>query len=274
MEGDSLFESVDGVYLKPRDSMNPSSNGLRLGLDNIAKHRRFGYRHVTIVGRVQDCESIRAMAHASDGENEVSYITGYCHSANGAYLWVNGLRFHGGPPFFRQMGSYERADYGDLAPVPADWPHRERVEALAAEFLTALRAGDSATLGRIHFGSVGLKREDAEAQTLRFLLKDRHSPFASLRLGATPPQMAILTWRSELDHDAERQANRRKDDYDAFVCFCRTGDCAGRWPIDEIDTDNLPSRPYACTQVAAYFDPPRMVSHFQTAIGKDGLTEP
>src|SRR5689334_5808387 len=38
MEGLYLFESVDGVYLRPRDGLDPSSSGFRLGLDNLQSH--------------------------------------------------------------------------------------------------------------------------------------------------------------------------------------------------------------------------------------------
>lgn len=31
-----LFESVDGVYLQARDSLDPTSSGFRLGLDNMS----------------------------------------------------------------------------------------------------------------------------------------------------------------------------------------------------------------------------------------------
>ena len=118
MRGRSLFDSVDGVYLQPTDSLNPSSSGLRIGLDNISRRNVEGYRSVSILGRVQDCETIRNCVYASLAENEVVMISGYCHSHNGAYLWVHDLRFRRGQAFERRMGSYARSDYGDLVDSP------------------------------------------------------------------------------------------------------------------------------------------------------------
>ncbi len=54
-----LFESVDGVYLQPPDGLNPASSGFRLGLDHFSPELNGAYRHVSILARVQDCETMR-----------------------------------------------------------------------------------------------------------------------------------------------------------------------------------------------------------------------
>jgi hypothetical protein len=271
----SLFESVDGVYLEPPDGLDPSSSGFRLGLDNLDRHFTEAYEHVTIVGRVQDCEEIRAMADASLAEGEFGWVSGYCHSHNGAYLWVKQLRHRRGVPFRRQMGSYERTDYGDIKPAPADWPHTAFIEAQAATFLAALRAKDRAELARLHFRNAGLEWDEDEKATLRFLLDDRRSPFASLRDSATAPQQLILVERSRLP-DYEDGEYFDKDDYAAIVRFCREADCTGRWPIATFDAENLRTRPYACIIIQPWLIGPGEgdVPNFSTEIGKYGLAEP
>src|SRR5688572_28278925 len=35
MQGTTVYDNVDGVYLRPRDILDPSSNGARLGLHNV-----------------------------------------------------------------------------------------------------------------------------------------------------------------------------------------------------------------------------------------------
>ena len=187
-----VYESVDGVYVQPRDGLNPASNGLTLGLDNIGGRFSEQYRHVSIAGRVQDCES-----------------------------------------------------------------------------------GDRDRLAGLHFRDVGLDWKEDEEALLRFLLRSRTSPFSSIRTGEGAPQQIILVGKaiSAAEPDASVGQSDRED-YSSVVCFCREKSCDGRWPIAGFDADNLPSRPYACTQVGPYLDGKRLVPHFTTPIGKGGLAEP
>jgi hypothetical protein len=274
MQAAFLFDSVDGVYLQAPDRLNPASSGHRIGLDNISRHFSDRYRHVSIAGRVQDCETVRNCAAASGPEGAIIMVTGYCHYFNGPYVFVQDLRFRGGPSFERRMGSYDRKDYGDLEPAPENWPHRAKVEALTGEFLRALRSKDRERLAGLHFRDVGLDWKDEEATLLRFLLNSR-SPFAGFRTGQKPPQQLILVERSRLYSKQEESEDREAvSDYSAIVCFCREASCDGRWPIAKFDADNMSTRPYACTEVGPYLDDGRWVPHFTTRIGKNGLAEP
>lgn len=260
MQGVFLFGSVDGVYLQPSDVLDPSSSGSRLGLDNLKRLRSERYQHVSIVGRVQDCETMRGFVHSTAGEDEIVMVSGYCHGANGAYLWVNDLQFRRGPPFMRQMGHRAHQVYGNLVPPPADWPHRSKVEARVGEFLNALRAADREALASMHFWNF---RAEEEADLVYFLLDARNSPFAQVRQSVTPPQQLILVYRSQ-----------EEDDYSATVCFCRSRECSGRWPIASFDADNVPARPYACTEFGSFVEMGREVDRFKTPMEKYGLAEP
>jgi hypothetical protein len=260
MHGLFLFESVDGVYLQPRDWLNPSSSGFRLGLDDSSGRYSDDYRQVSIIGRVQDCESTR---------NAIEFLIGYCHYYNGAYVWVEELHVRRGRPFERRMGSYERKDYGDIEPAPESWPHHATVDALAQQFLDALRKRDRERVVGLHFRDVGDDWPDDEEALLKFLLA-RDSPFAGVRNSRVSPEQIILVERSRLGPDGEA------DDYSAIVCFCREQSCAGRWPIATFDADNASTRPYVCTLVEPYvvYGKPRKVPHFSTALGTGGLAEP
>lgn len=268
MQGSSLFGSVDGVYVQPTDVLDPSSSGLRLGLDHIKDHYSDRYRGVSIVGRVQDCETVRNCVYSSLGENEIVMISGYCHTHDGAYLWVTDLRFRRSATFKRQTDSDGRDDYGDLTVAPDNWLNLKNITTLANDFLQALRAGDADKLADIHFRNVGLEWDDDEAAMLKFLLKDRRSPFSDIRTAATRPQQIILVDRSSLEEE------QSTDEYSATVCFCRDKDCTGKWPIASFDADNLPARPYACTRIESYVDGQRVVPHFTSEIGSEGLAEP
>ena len=173
------------------------------------------------------------------------------------------------------MGAYGQPGYGDLQPAPADWPHRNRVENLTNEFLEALRSADRDKLADLHFRNVGLMWEDEESALIQFLLRDRNSPFADIRRNDTVPQQQILIERPSLDSDGSTLVDDAdRDNYSATVCFCREADCAGRWPIAQLDADNVRARPYACTGIGPHFSGAREVPHFTTRIGSAGLAEP
>jgi hypothetical protein len=271
-----LYENVDGVYLQEKEPLNPSSSGARLGLDNITRHFGERFRHVSILGRVQDCETVRDSVHAAAGENELVMISGYCHYENGAYLWVHKVGSRGGPPFERRMGSYGRPGYGDLEPATEAWPHRDFVENLAKVFVEALRSRDRDRLAGLHFRDVGLEWDEEESQLMRFLLDDRKSPFAAIRSRGTVPQHVILIERPAADPaSTEPVDDEDRSNYTATVCFCREDDCTGRWPIARFDADNVNARPYACTQIGPYLIYREgEVPHFTTAMGSGGLAEP
>src|SRR5690242_3276593 len=45
-DGIYFFESVDGVYLRPPERLNPASSGFRIGVENLKSPNRGTYRHV------------------------------------------------------------------------------------------------------------------------------------------------------------------------------------------------------------------------------------
>jgi len=104
VHGNRLYDDVDGVYLKARDTLDPSSSGARLGIDWLLRKVHVdGYRRATITARVQDCESARACVHASVDSGEIVMIMGYCHSYNGAYLAVKSVRLGRSAKLIRQV---------------------------------------------------------------------------------------------------------------------------------------------------------------------------
>ena len=254
-----LFANVDGIYVQPPDSSNPASSGLRLGLDNFKEQHVDRYRNVEIIGRVQDCGSVRDAFHASTPEGEVVVITGYCHSFSGPYLWIYNLRDIRGPRIERRLQNFGRKDYGDLKPAPEGWAHRAEAEALAGQFLEALRSRDRETLMRLHFPDNDRRRPDDERELLDFLL-GTHSPFEVLN-----SEHVILFDGITYDDPTE---------YRATACFCRVGSCSGRWPIASFDADNLPDRPYACSKIQTNLVDGKYTQAFETPEETVGLAEP
>ena len=259
-----LFSSVEGYYragpLMGGDPARDPADRERLGLDNDRIMRRLpqgGLHHVTAIGRVQICEQVRDMVSAREAPGTVSWVTGFCHVANGPYLWLHGLRSRGRSGAVRLAGEANRGRIGDLVPAPGSWPHRRFVEVQAGRWLRALQGGDRREFGRIHLeAEIGGRR----ATRLAF---GRHRGFADIRRGR--PQSIILVRREPPD---------REDDYSSTICFCRTGDCSHLWPIAEIDADNAETRPYVCTRFVPFMLFRRgVVPAFITERGRYGLPE-
>lgn len=274
MYGHSLFETVAGVYVRSPDPLDDTKSGLRLGVDGARQRVRAGYRHVTLLGRIQDCEAIRQMVHAAEGPDEVVMVAGFCHTAYGPYVDIEDLRYHEGAPFLRQTASDAPPDYGDIEPVPADWPHRAKIEALAEKFLAALRTTDRATLTDIHFEDVGPEWNEDKARLLHFLLDDPRSPFPAVRRSGSTPQTMILSYRELVHPGPDDDLREAEADYSAFVCFCRERECSGRWPIASFDADNTPDRPYACTLIEPGSSNGKDAPQFRTPAMRTGLAEP
>ena len=249
-QGNWIYQNVDGLYRLEPDGLDPSSNGLKLGLDDQRDGQEWppaAFREVTVTGRVQDCETMRDAVHGSAEDSAFVMVRGYCHSYNGTYLWVDELVEGRFKPFKRKIVR-GRADDGDLTPAPADWPHRAFIEETAATFLTTLRARDRAALGRLL--TVDPDNQPAESQNaeIRFLLDTASSPFVDLPAeGSLQSQILIERY---VDDDGSIASE--DSDYRSRVCFCRQKTCTGRWPIATFDADNLPARPYACIQINPY----------------------
>ncbi len=228
MNGLFLYENVDGLYLSDREGLNPSSNGARLGLDDQRPGRLAdrGYRRANVVGRVQDCDTVRSAVHASVGQNEIVMVTGYCHYFYGAYLWVEQARDEGPATFVRRLPGAARDGYGNLQSAPADWLYRSMVEAAGHDFLAALRAGDETTLATLHYGSEVEYAKDDLPSLLRFLLRDRTSPFAAIRASKSAPQTVVLIDRDGIPGTLAAVMNRR-----SVTVASGTAPTAGQSPI-------------------------------------------
>jgi hypothetical protein len=270
MSGYYLYGGLDGVYGPKAAIFDPSSTGDTLGLDfGLAKYPHpTGYQKVVAIGRVQDCQQTRDLAHSSDTPTQFVMVTGYCHFFNGTYLWVTGLKIVANADWERQLRSDSHPDYGNLVEAPADWPYRSQVQEFADRFIDALQRKDGKALVALHSPEPGIvmpNLPNSERTLLRLLIHDSTSPFVAVGRRPGKPQTMILLDRGYSEGDR----------YRSVICFCRGNDCTGRWPIDRRDADNLPSRPYACTELTPYILYPRgETTVFITQKGAYGLREP
>lgn len=253
----TMFSGREGLYLASRfgPGRNAAAANLRhrIGIDNqeIRNLRMSRPMPATVTGRVDTCERRR------DGA-PFAMLTGYCHYAGGPTIVVDAYEI-GDRGYERLTGEDARRRYGNIAFMPADWPHRARLERLAAQFLAALRAGDRAVLAALH--DIRPESTNESRAQLSTLLDDPASLFVQLRGGA-PSQSAIFV----VSRDG---AAIPADRLSGILCFCRAGDCTERWPIAFHDADGDPDRPYACTHVQ-----PWESAGFWTPARGGGLAEP
>ena len=265
--GVSMYSGREGLYLVQRfgrDGNVPGANLVhRIGIDNQGlRDLRLRYPQQAIVtGRVDSCARRYARIQAAGG---IPFLGGYCHYYSGPTILVSAYALTEAR-YERLTGEGARSAYGNLVAMPADWPHRAELEAVTAEFLQAIRAGDRAKLAALNETN---PETNEHGRALLFdLLQNPDSVFAQLRTAA-PAQAAVFLLAAE-----DGTPLGRADGPAATICFCRTADCADRWPIALNDANNDPDRPYACIRAEPRDYPPRRVV-LNMPFGGGWVTEP
>lgn len=119
------------------------------------------------------------------------------------------------------------AGANDLSVAPLDWPHRERVEELAEQFVLALREGDRAALKRMVKNDYRVEQLIAGEGTAIDRLK-------------APGERTLQVFV---------HGPSKVEGFSSEACYCLTKDCSKRWPIARRDADNQKERPYACLRI-------------------------
>ena len=242
LTGRRLYTGREGIYLvsraweaRARDSLDFRH---RLGIDGQRMQGRARHRSwATVSGWLDSCELREERARRrplAPGEIYIPSLGGYCHWEGGPVLVPSNYRLselH----YERMVGEEARRLYGNLAPMPTDWPFRRDMEAMAREFMAAIRSADRDALEALFDGQIGRK-------DLSYLLEDPASTFAELRR-STPLQTGYFVSMAPDGSLLDR------DEPDAIICFCRSADCSEIWPISRFDAGNAPERPFACIGV-------------------------
>jgi hypothetical protein len=234
---------VAGTYAAEATNSADRQNDGWLGL-YFAPYRRWDpalYRG-TISGVLNDCGRNLRAAEAAAGPDTIVMSVGYCHYHRGLNLQSARFRPAGRARFERQLGGVARALFGDLLEASAERAPPAEAVALADSFLAALRSGDAATLrALVTPWSETFERGSREEQQFHtWLLGEGGSPLAEVRAMAGQPQRAWFVERRSRAHDEIGY----RDVW--HVCFCRTADCSGRWPIAAMDAVAHVIRPYFC----------------------------
>jgi hypothetical protein len=240
--GSELYADLDAYHLRPNHFSpyreDPRAIAGRIGVytpPDLVRQRAAAYEtpvRADMVGRVGVCEDLVRRAEL---------VSGYCREASGAILAVDDadlVSFR----LARLVGERDRRDLGDLAPAPADWAYRARVESLLRDWLAAVAAGDRATLARLH--GLGDELDGARGDDLaRAIGIDDRTP-GEIRGWRGQHQLAIFLAKP-FGAEAADPARSRWDRA-AVGCVCREADCTGRWPISWADAAANAARPYIC----------------------------
>lgn len=272
--GITMYSGHEGIYrvnrYGPDGNPTAADRGHRIGIDR-QQLRNLGLRHpllTTVTGRVDICERRRARfeQQARDrGQPAIFMLGGYCHYHGGPTIVVHAFQITE-RSFERLSGEPGRRDLGNLAPMPADWPHRAAVEALTVDFLAALRAGDRPALAALH----NIRPDSSnghDRSRLYALLESTESPFAAFRRAAPAQTAWFVSASAGNPLAADAYVSGR-------VCFCRTADCTGRWPISASDADADPERPYVCVSIEPRDWTPRRAGFSTPTPGSGWLQEP
>jgi hypothetical protein len=256
--GLAMYGSVEDMYLTARYGPDGNYDWAaakkgRLGLDSPRGELR-GLKmdripRIEVTGIVDSCERRSAAARAREkanlarGEISIMMLTGYCHYYDGAVLNAVAWSFDQSTRYERMTGESARELFGNLVPLEDDWPFAQRLQAASSEFLAALRARDQAKLMALH----DFTNPDHEfhRKVMDLLLRRSDSPFVQVRTNPNP-QMQLFLDRFEVEQQGAGKDPRLAL---AVACYCRIGDCKGRWPISYNDADNWVTRPYACVRI-------------------------
>lgn len=240
-------------------------------------------RRVEITGRIGSCATANASARAEAARSgEIVMILGRCHTSLEPYIAPAAIRVTSRAPVARLVEAEVPAGERALVPAPATLARRDRHAAAARAMAAALANGDATAFRRYAQPEVqaGLDESAGRARPewVDRRMRESDRDFRRLtsvrrafaRAGPLKNRQAILLVdRENLGADA--------DDGAAFTaCWCRTADCAGRWPVTAFDADNHPSRPYLCVATSDWLLGPEQATVVQVEIPAEraGLAEP
>lgn len=206
-----------------------------------------------------------------NGEEVVvlTMLTGTCHYTSDAVLRPTGFAFDNLQVLERYTAANLPPEQWTLRPANLSPEQTETVIAKATDMISTLTNDDEAW----YYLTVNPPITPVETGIGKPLPRvDRSAGFGEMKLKVGEQSNSIYSGRFDdwLDARAARFAARElppslsqppqiysehpvydEDDDQIYVrvCWCRTEDCAGKWPVTWADADALRSRPYLCLTV-------------------------
>lgn len=274
--GTTIYSGVDAIYLgqipgvvsgpaATRGLIGLYSDGNRLRME-LAPER--GLAHLVVTGTVDNCERMRDRLGAAAQRERAGNILpimmgGYCHWRGGPVIRIASYARDPAVRYERLIGEAARARVGDLVMATPRTPGFGVLRDFATAFAEAMRRGNREALARLHDFRPGTRNPE-DLALLAYLLDDPESPFASLRRGIGGGPAIFVRRNASIARD---------EGVSGVICFCRTSDCRGRWPISILDAAGRPDRPYVCTIVEPR-NWERRGAGLSTPVRGGGLAEP
>lgn len=222
-----------------------------------------------VVGVVGSCadENEAVEGYGAAHPDELVMTGGYCHTSMNDYVRPVVVDRHAQERIVRFTQSELAPAQWELVEAPADLPRLGEQVTAATGLAQALADGDAHAFGMLTMPDVADELAKAKGKPLESWVIDRmadsRTDFTKARrIGtvlkailplATAQSRTLISSRELARFRAPPKAgDEAPSEFYLTTCWCRTTDCTGRWPVLNVDADNLPSRPYACVETSGY----------------------
>jgi hypothetical protein len=285
--GHRLYSSREATL----DRLAPSGESARRSIVIYPDGRRFGSpanaEWADVTGRTGSCAAENAAVAAAVEATQpgsIFMVSGYCHTSLENYVLPVDINRVERGRIFRLTEAEVPPALRSLVEAPTDRAPEAYIRAAQA-LVAALANRDAAAFLRLTEPSLasemnrqnGVAPEWAEQPLREVDAAFRNSAILAIFTPLHPVerrQQRVFVEREDLEESAE--VIRRGAFTNLLVCWCRTPDCEGRWPVASYDADNDPSRPYACVRATDYVLGPSAGYAIQVSadLGARGLAEP
>jgi hypothetical protein len=244
--------------------------------------RRRPARMVEIAGVIFSCADQHAIMESMREPDTISWVSGYCHTSLANYVRPVSIRRTTRAPVLRLTEAEVAPERRPLVEAPPQLANRAAHVGAAREILAALATGDEQAFIRLtrpngadETGRLGRTPPAWFARETRRL----RSTFRSRSLRRIPQMLVRIARRQERTFVARSELDAtgpdRRPPGRYITCWCKAGECSGRWPVLAVDADNAAERPYFCAHTSEYLLYRRgEVVQADVVIENRGLAEP
>ena len=216
--------------------------------------REHGPLAVEIVGTIGSCKTANDAVQAeAQRTGDIIMTGGYCHTSLATYISPVAVRVLSRAPILRLIEAEVPEADRPLVEPPAETSGRDDHVAAARAMVAAIATRDEAAFRRLRHPDIQdeldkldrgtqpawLREDIREAHKMFLRQAEAGSAFASLLPLASRPEKVLIE-RSELAYATETKTT--PSGY--LVCWCWRAYCAGRCPLNNVDSDNDPARPF------------------------------
>jgi hypothetical protein len=201
------------------------------------------------VGKVGSCRDQNdAILDLISRTNQIMMVGGFCHTSEANYIVVASSRTLSSEPVLRLTEAEVPEPARQLRDMPVGFPGRKGALMVARRTFMAAVARDRMTLTGLFEPDLAEERqshpEDADKR-LEIRARDARHRFNEL-MGSFPFRRPAGDPKLFIDASELAEPDTDYDTAPSVACWCKSGDCSGKWPVIRRDADNDHSRPYYC----------------------------